>query len=290
MDKNYSIQIDHQPSEEDIRFVGLSLRDYNQSIIGEQAVHPLEMIIFDQKGTIIAGASCTVIWGWGSLEQFWIHPDYRQTDLSDQLLHLMQNQILRHGVDKIHGETILDHVKQLFTRNHYQLFAQSEDRPPGHTTYYYKAENIQTQPVEFDPTFTLLHGDQVTDELLAKLKQQINTEYDQLVGEVPFKFIRVFARNREDQIIGGLNGYIGWGWFYVMTLWVDEKHRGQSLGTQLLKEGEEEALRLGVNQAFLGTTEFQARGFYEKNGYQVFGHMDDLPPGYKNFMMRKTLS
>jgi len=35
---------------------------------------------------------------------------------------------------------------------------------------------------------------------------------------------------------------------------------------------------------------FQARGFYEKVGYTVFGRLDDCPPGHSRFYMQKPLT
>ncbi|MGC6728099.1 hypothetical protein ACP0GO_26835, partial [Escherichia coli] len=40
---------------------------------------------------------------------------------------------------------------------------------------------------------------------------------------------------------------------------------------------------------WLDTYSFQARGFYEKLGYTVFGTIDDFPPGHQRFFGRKRL-
>ena len=39
----------------------------------------------------------------------------------------------------------------------------------------------------------------------------------------------------------------------------------------------------------LGTTEFQAKPFYEKLGYKVVHEMDDYPKGYKCYTLFKEL-
>ncbi len=38
---------------------------------------------------------------------------------------------------------------------------------------------------------------------------------------------------------------------------------------------------------WLNTSEFQARGFYEKLGFEVFGALDDYPVGQQTFFLRK---
>jgi hypothetical protein len=39
----------------------------------------------------------------------------------------------------------------------------------------------------------------------------------------------------------------------------------------------------------LDTFEYQARPFYEKLGYQLFGTLDGYPPGYRQFYLCKRL-
>ena len=45
----------------------------------------------------------------------------------------------------------------------------------------------------------------------------------------------------------------------------------------------------GCSQVMLTTYSFQARGFYEKEGYRVVGEMADYPPGATYYWMRKDL-
>ena len=53
---------------------------------------------------------------------------------------------------------------------------------------------------------------------------------------------------------------------------------------------EAEAIRRGCKGAYLDTFSYQARPFYEKLGYEVFGTLDDYPTGHQRFYMRKRLS
>ncbi len=35
--------------------------------------------------------------------------------------------------------------------------------------------------------------------------------------------------------------------------------------------------------------EFQAKDFHLKHGYEIFGVLDDCPPGHKRYYMKKVL-
>jgi GNAT superfamily N-acetyltransferase len=104
-------------------------------------------------------------------------------------------------------------------------------------------------------------------------------------NEKPVKLVA-----RDDQgIVGGLIGHTRWSWLYVAKLWVHERARGHGVGTRLLSAAEDIARSRGCTDASLDTFEYQARPFYEKLGYELFGTLDGYPPGYRQFYLRKSL-
>ena len=60
-------------------------------------------------------------------------------------------------------------------------------------------------------------------------------------------------------------------------------------GRALLRMAEAEARTRGCSHVMLTTYSFQARGFYEKEGYRVVGEMAGYPPGTTYYWMRKDL-
>ena len=101
--------------------------------------------------------------------------------------------------------------------------------------------------------------------------------------------LNVFIRGRDGSVLGGLLGVNYWGWLHVDILWLDERLRGQKLGSHLLNRAEEEAIQRGCRHVHLDTLDFQALPFYQKRGYTLFGVLDDLPPGHQRFFLRKDL-
>lgn len=101
--------------------------------------------------------------------------------------------------------------------------------------------------------------------------------------------VNYFLKNRRGETLGGVMGSAWGGWLHIAWLWVDESVRGQDWGTQLMDLAEAYGRERGCHSVTLDTHSFQARPFYERRGYEVFGTLDDYPKGHKKFFLRKKL-
>ncbi len=97
------------------------------------------------------------------------------------------------------------------------------------------------------------------------------------------------VQTQDGDILGGVIGEKYWEWFHLDLLWIQEDLRGKGYGEKLLAAVEEEAKKKGAKHVFLDTFTFQAPGFYQKYGYQVFGELPDFPPGHQRFYFTKEL-
>jgi GNAT superfamily N-acetyltransferase len=101
--------------------------------------------------------------------------------------------------------------------------------------------------------------------------------------------LQLFLRSKEKTILGGLLGETYWGWLHISILWIDETVRQHGYGTDLLQKAEQEAVRRGCHSVHLDTMSFQASHFYQKQGYIVFGTLNDLPLGHQRIFLSKSL-
>ncbi len=97
----------------------------------------------------------------------------------------------------------------------------------------------------------------------------------------------VFLVHHGESLVAGISGSVYWDGLEINTLWVDEELRGQQFGRELLQEAEAYAREQGAVIAFLKTV--GAKGFYEKQGYAVFGVLEDRPIGTVLYHMKKRL-
>lgn len=104
---------------------------------------------------------------------------------------------------------------------------------------------------------------------------------------IPLEFM---AKDSKSNVIGGILGGIGyWNGLEIKILWVDEAYRGKGIGTRLLQHAENFAQEKGAEVSMLDTFDFQAEGFYIKNGYKPIGELEGFPKGHKRIYFSKKL-
>jgi len=128
--------------------------------------------------------------------------------------------------------------------------------------------------------YTLEYAPDATAEERAAVLDGLRAFNLRFVPEPQFAPMVVLLRDSSGIIAGGLVGETGWQWLHIYWLWVEDVARGRGFGRQLLAMAEREATRRQCVASWLDTFEFQARGFYEGIGYEVFGEIPDYPAGY----------
>lgn len=83
----------------------------------------------------------------------------------------------------------------------------------------------------------------------------------------------------KEKPIGGASGWIEFGWYYLDQLYISDEYRKKGIGSKIIKELE----RISRNKDCMGikteTWSFQAKEFYEKQGFTIYGELNDCPPG-----------
>ncbi|MBN1148623.1 MAG: GNAT family N-acetyltransferase [Anaerolineales bacterium] len=102
--------------------------------------------------------------------------------------------------------------------------------------------------------------------------------------------LKIFIRNKADEVVGGVIATCFGGWLYVSLLWVEKSLRNLGYGTRLMHLVEAEAIKLGCQNAHVDTYSFEARPFYERLGYELFATLEDYPRGYCKYFLKKRLA
>lgn len=139
------------------------------------------------------------------------------------------------------------------------------------------------------PDITLT--DAPEDDALRTLTRLI-TQFNEIASGLPndFRALAILLSDPDTtETIGGLWGWTSFSFLHIDVLYIPESMRGTGLGRRLVSQAEEEAVQRGCRGVWLDTFSFQARGFYERLGYTVFGSIDGYPPGHSRFFLKKDL-
>ena len=106
-------------------------------------------------------------------------------------------------------------------------------------------------------------------------------------GPIGYQPMAILLKDDAGTIQGGLVGRIVYHWLFIELLHLPESARGEGLGTSMMQQAEDFARNRGLAGVWLDTYHFQARGFYEKLGYTVFGTLEGHPIGGARFFLEK---
>jgi GNAT superfamily N-acetyltransferase len=108
-------------------------------------------------------------------------------------------------------------------------------------------------------------------------------------GPSGYQPIAIHICDEAGKPVGGLTGVVVYDWLFIELLHVPAELRGQGHGAALLARAESFARERGLVGVWLDTFSFQARPFYEKLGYTVFGTLPDHPRGGARYFLSKRL-
>lgn len=121
------------------------------------------------------------------------------------------------------------------------------------------------------------------EAIVAPLRKY-NHAYGPLLEVKP---LALLLKDESGSTVGGLWGRTAYDWLFVELLAVPEAMRGTGTGTALMHTAETIARERGCIGVWLDTFAFQARPFYEKLGYSVFGELVDHPKGSARYFLMK---
>jgi GNAT superfamily N-acetyltransferase len=133
-----------------------------------------------------------------------------------------------------------------------------------------------------------LHSPADGSELSALVRKGIREADPTDLGPRDWVPVNLALDDHDGSLIGGLYGATMWRWLMIDGLWVAAEHRGKGQGRQLLEAAEALAVERGCTGSWLGTFDFQARGFYEAHGYEIFAELPGFPPGRTHYHLRKS--
>jgi len=141
--------------------------------------------------------------------------------------------------------------------------------------------------IDNTPNYTISVEPEATEESVNTLLAGLISHNTAHAGPPNHRALTVLLRDGTGRVLGGVSASTGWNWLSIKLVWVSEELRGQGWGRSLMAAAEQEAVAQGCTHVYLDTFSFQARGFYERLGYEVFGQLTNFPLGHTRYFLQK---
>ena len=137
--------------------------------------------------------------------------------------------------------------------------------------------------------YTIQQQEKLSQEVKQQVMQAFSEHALQTVGYdgdiVTFNFIAQDAQ----QALGVITGKRFWGCLRISQLLVMPEARGKGIGKALMEKAFEHGRQHGCSWAAVETLNYQARGFYEKLGFEVEFERHGYDHGCVLYYLRKSL-
>lgn len=121
----------------DIQDLISHLEAYNHAQIGVNDKTPVTTIIRQIDGSLAGGLFAYISYGWCVIELLWVDEQYRGNDLATSMMNNVEQYALNNkGITRFKLETGSFQALDFYKKLGYEVYAQLEDYPVGHTNYY----------------------------------------------------------------------------------------------------------------------------------------------------------
>jgi GNAT superfamily N-acetyltransferase len=283
--RNYVIVEDILPSGESLMQLRNNLKADNRRRAPEltklDSLQDMCVSAYDEHGILIGGVVGEAELGWLYIDTIWVAASRREHGVGRRLMQAVEQTAYRQGMR--HSRLITSSFQALpfYLKLGYKVTGQNNNRPQGHITYFLSKA---LQHEHFD--LTGLRVDVPPPPALSRTIGQNQVAASPVpIINLPYA---IWIKDFESNILGGVAGGFFWDWYDLRLLWVDERLRGQGMGTHLMERLFAECRRRQANGITGDTIDFQALPFYQKLGFEVLFTLEDYPVGHRGYFIAKT--
>lgn len=128
--------IDSNPTKAEAEWVDGQLVAFNTAQAGRYDFKPLNFVIRDDSGSIVAGLKAMTGWDWLYVDVLWVHENHRSTGLGSQLLESAEREAAERGCIGACLTSYSFQAPEFYIRLGYSAFGQIDDYPIDGTMFF----------------------------------------------------------------------------------------------------------------------------------------------------------
>ena len=127
--------MNHNPSENEIKYIRSGLEAFNRAAVGADGHAPLCIVEHDESGNVIGGILGGTYWGWLYIDVLWVREDHRGKGLGSGLLREAEREALGRGCHHAHLDTMSWQAPEFYKKHGYEVIGILPDIPNGNQKY-----------------------------------------------------------------------------------------------------------------------------------------------------------
>ena len=297
------LSFESNPKPSDIQALADGIKAY---ALVKKALPPWDYFAFfirDQENKVMAGCDGNTLYGCLYIDQLWVSETIRHAGWGTKLINAALDYGKKRGCTFANVDTMDWEALDFYKKIGFTVELERKGFHKNSISYSLRKALLEDEQSKTDCIKSIGESNFDSSVPNTNYKLELNAEDSfKIVDQKLFEFNKScvpptqnpevidvnFTIKNGDEVIAGICSEVyTWKILYISVFFVEEKYRNQGLGSVLLNKLEEQAKQLGVNLIHLDTFDFQAKDFYLKHGYEVFGILDDCPKGHKRYYMKK---
>ena len=134
--REHLIDVVDDPPQADIDTLIGGLNAHSEPRVGQAGFDPVAAFARGQDGTVKGGVYAHINWQWLQVKLLWVSDACRGTGLGAELMAKIENLAVERGCRQAHVDTFSFQARPFYEHLGYQVFAELNDYPVGHSRYY----------------------------------------------------------------------------------------------------------------------------------------------------------
>lgn len=284
----------HSTTKEEVSFIYKMVREYNEKnnlFMRDGEVENTCKVIKDSEGNIIAGISGQISHNFKSLDisVLWVKEEFRKCGYGTLLLENVEKEAFEKGIALVYLGTLGFQAKDFYIKKGYEVFAVLDEAALNNKVYFVK-KILNNKVTALKDTVMIETGGYDEMHYIDDNIVKFNSQKVPFTHEPAFEDVNKIIKDSQGNIIAGIcTTILPWTDLEIKGIWSNENNEEEELKYKLLNEVENELKIRSGHVAFHETFNVKIVDFLIKNGYKVYGILEDYPLGCKSYYLKKIL-
>lgn len=123
------------PTENEIKYIREALTRFNRENVCDDEHTPINIVEYDDDGTIIGGIIGGSYWGWMYIDILWVDEEHRGKGIGSKLLREAERKGLTRGCHHVHLDTMSWQAPEFYRKQGYEVIGTLPNIPSGNQKY-----------------------------------------------------------------------------------------------------------------------------------------------------------